>query len=81
MDFFENETEVKPEINEDIIEEKPQDEIEEDTLVDSIEMKNVFKKEENKLQKQVAEMHPLRVKKKRPRKLKEEPSTKSKKSF
>ena len=34
MDFFENETEVKPEINEDIIEEKPQDEIEEDTLID-----------------------------------------------
>ena len=34
MDFFENETEVKPEINQDIIEEKPQDEIEEDTLID-----------------------------------------------
>ena len=79
MDFAENQTEFKPEINEKIIEEKPQDEIEEDFLMDSIEIKNDFKNEENKLKKQVGETYPLRVKK-RSRKLKGKPSTKSKKT-
>ena len=57
MDFVENEAVVKPEINEDIFEEKPHDETEEDLLMDSIEIKNEFKKGENKRKNQVGETH------------------------
>ena len=57
MDFVENEAVVKPEINEDIFEEKPHDETEEDLLMDSIEIKNEFKNGENKRKNQVGETH------------------------
>ena len=58
MDFVENEAVVKPEINEDIFEEKPHDETEEDILMDSIEIKNEFQNGENKQKNQVGETYP-----------------------
>ena len=46
-----------------MIEEKPNDKIEEDILMDSIEIKNEFENEENKLKTQVGQTLPQRVRK------------------
>ena len=80
MDYVKYKGNVKPEIDEEIIEGEPEDKTEEDILMDSIEIKNEFKNEENKLKKQVGETYPLRVEK-RSRKLKEETSARPKKTY